>query len=449
MGTPGLSIAIVEGGEIVFAKGYGIVQKGSSDKVDADTQFMIGSLSKSLTALMIASQVDNQVLDWNSRVVDLYPNFCVNDSRLTQRLVMENLLGACAGIPSKEFPILAKVGVSIEQRLFDTLATCQPITKLKETFEYSDELVAAAGFIAAYAELPAISMVDAYVQLMEKRVFGPLQMQRTNFGFTSDANRAYAHIFNNLEGETQSIPSSHSHTEHMLGNPTGGIWSTANDMAKYLQNEVNAGANCSDISAANLLYRRIPQVATSGDGQYALAWSLEQYRGITQVGHVGSLSGFHSNLYFYPDKACGVVVLSNDCSGVNNPICKKLLELWFGVDEQSEANLQFFFDWQQKSMRKVCQNLLRDDEWLQRFVGQHHNPELGVFSIVYRDGSYILQAFGADWIISAYDEDGQKIIRGDGTPLGFFSSLYPLENGSFALHEIHHKYVFVRQGESN
>src|SRR5688572_28527224 len=61
---PGVSIAIVQNGEIIHTNGFGVRELGNDAPVTSDTLFMLGSVPKSMTAMMIGTLVDEGVLDW-------------------------------------------------------------------------------------------------------------------------------------------------------------------------------------------------------------------------------------------------------------------------------------------------------------------------------------------------------------------------------------------------
>ena len=79
MHVPGAAIAVVQGGRIVFAEGFGVHRIDSSEQVRPETQFMIGSSGKALTTLMMARLVAAN-FDWTAPVTKLLPDFTLNFS---------------------------------------------------------------------------------------------------------------------------------------------------------------------------------------------------------------------------------------------------------------------------------------------------------------------------------------------------------------------------------
>ena len=68
-----MAVAIVEGGKVTLARGYGVRRLGGTDPVDADTLFASGSTGKAFTAAALAILVDRGLIRWDDRVVDRRP----------------------------------------------------------------------------------------------------------------------------------------------------------------------------------------------------------------------------------------------------------------------------------------------------------------------------------------------------------------------------------------
>src|SRR3954469_385815 len=67
--TPGLAVAIVKDGKVVFTKGYGVRELGKPEPVDTHTLFAIGSTTKAMTAALVGMLVEEHRLDWDDRGV--------------------------------------------------------------------------------------------------------------------------------------------------------------------------------------------------------------------------------------------------------------------------------------------------------------------------------------------------------------------------------------------
>ena len=74
-GVPGLSLAIVENGKTVVAKGYGVTDINTKKPLDAHSAIPIGSESKAFTSAALAILVDRKRLKWSDLVKDRLPGF--------------------------------------------------------------------------------------------------------------------------------------------------------------------------------------------------------------------------------------------------------------------------------------------------------------------------------------------------------------------------------------
>jgi hypothetical protein len=85
--VPGIAIGIVQDGKTLFEGGFGVRELGKPGAVDADTLFPVASNSKPLTSLLIAKLIDEGKLNWETRVVDVLPQFKLADPQATADMI--------------------------------------------------------------------------------------------------------------------------------------------------------------------------------------------------------------------------------------------------------------------------------------------------------------------------------------------------------------------------
>ena len=98
MPQAGLAIAVVEDGEVLHSKGYGVTSIDSGKKVDQNTLFAIASNSKAFTTTALAMLVDEEKLNWNDKVVDYIPEFKMYDPYVTENFNIQDLLTHRSGM---------------------------------------------------------------------------------------------------------------------------------------------------------------------------------------------------------------------------------------------------------------------------------------------------------------------------------------------------------------
>ena len=96
--VPGVSVAIVQDGQVLFAKGYGVRANGKPGAVDADTLFGIGSNTKAFTVAALVMLVDEGKLHWDDKVIDLMPQVRLYDPYVTRELTVRDILTHRSGL---------------------------------------------------------------------------------------------------------------------------------------------------------------------------------------------------------------------------------------------------------------------------------------------------------------------------------------------------------------
>ena len=96
--VPGMAVAIVKDGEIIFSKGYGTINVNTGEVVDGNTLFAIASNSKAFTSAALAMLIDEGKLSWNDRVRDYLPWFKLYDPYVSDNFTIRDLLTHRSGL---------------------------------------------------------------------------------------------------------------------------------------------------------------------------------------------------------------------------------------------------------------------------------------------------------------------------------------------------------------
>jgi len=340
LGVPGVAIAIVQDGQVIAARGYGVRELGKPAPVDADSQFMIASLTKALSTLLLARLVDEGKLRWDQPVREVYPDFKLGDAATTAAVRIEHLVSACTGLPRNDMEWLFGFADSTPRRVLADLASVQPTTKFGETFQYSNQLAAAAGFIAAHVTEPERELGQAYDAAMKTQIFAPLGMNATTFDFrlALRANHASPHSWD-IDGTTRVAVMELNRSIAPL-RPAGGAWSSVNDLIKYIELELSGGLAPNGkrlVSEQNLLRRREKHVAVGERAHYGMGLGVDFTYSTPIVEHNGSLWGYRSHMFWLPEHGVGAVILTNAAAGavIQGAFRRCLLEQLF--DGKPEA----------------------------------------------------------------------------------------------------------------
>jgi CubicO group peptidase (beta-lactamase class C family) len=341
-GIPGIGFALVQHGKVIYEGGSGVRELGKPEKVDAKTLFIIASNTKALTTLLLAKLVDEKKLEWKTPVNTLYPSFKLGDADTTKKVLVEHLVCACTGLPRQDFEWLFEFEKQSPKTVMDTLGTMQPTTKFGETFQYSNPLAAAAGFVAGHVALPNKELGAAYDEAMQTRVFGPLGMSDTTFEFARALHGNHAMPFaDDIDGKT--APAVMELNKSIVAvRPAGGAWSSVHDMAKYVAMELARGKLADGkpyIAEEPLLARRKPQVKIGEFATYGMALMVDNEWGIEVVHHGGDIVGYHSDMFWIPEADVGGVILTNGNGYlVRRAIIRKTVEALYDGHAEAEED---------------------------------------------------------------------------------------------------------------
>jgi CubicO group peptidase (beta-lactamase class C family) len=412
-GVPGAAVAVVQGGEVVFLQGFGVREIGQPDPVTADTLLRIGSVTKSFSSLLTATLVDARRLSWDTPLVDLLPTFAVADAALTPRLTARDAFCACTGLPRRDFEFIFGAHELTPELLIAGMAELPLTAPYGEKYQYSNQMVAAGGFAAAVADGGSPhDLTHAYTIALRERVLNPIGMPRTTLALAevlAEENYAIPHAAD-VTGTLQPLALLVDDDWLVPVAPSGALWSSASEMARYVQTELGKGVNPDGrrvVSVANLERTWQPSIALQAGpgtppdmaafaGHYALGWVLGSYGGQRLVWHSGGTLGFTTLVSFLPEADLGVLILTNR-SGTAGPftytIQFRLLELVFDQPAAFDALLA-------KSLASAAEeraDLLAhlgeiDPAGVTPYLGRYANPDLGEVTLLLREDVLTLEA---------------------------------------------------------
>ena len=382
--VPGVGIALIDQGKVVWQGGYGVRELGSSEPVDAHTKFMIASNTKGMSTLLLAVLADEGKLRWDQKVTDLYPSFRLGSDATTKATLVRNLVCACTGLPRKDYAfILADSGAPASDT-FRQLSETQPTSAFGELFQYNNLMAAAAGYLGGSLAYPDLEIGAAYDKAMQTRIFGPLGMDDTTLDFKVGESGDWArpHGFD-VDGRMVEMSNYFNHLIYPH-RPAGGAWSSAADMARYVQLELSKGVTPDGkrlVSEANLLERRKRGVPTGEDAWYGMGLFNEVISGVPVITHGGTLQGYHSDFWLLPDAGIGAVILTNADSGpaMLAPFLRRLMEVVYdGKPEaaQEVASAAARLKVQAKA-RRARLTVPGDPVVLANLAAKYHDNELG------------------------------------------------------------------------
>jgi CubicO group peptidase (beta-lactamase class C family) len=300
---PGVAIGVVDGGHVVFARGFGWRDVERKLPVTPDTLFALGSCSKAFTATAVALLADEGRVSLDAPVRAVLPDFTLSDPRASSTLTTRDLLTHRSGLPRHDL-FWYRAPFSRDE-LYRRLRFLEPVGPPHVQWRYNSLMFVVAGRVVERVS------GESWEQFVSERVLLPLGMKRTRLSpeaMESDADHAVPH---SLSGAR--IPML---TKLDAIAPAGAVQSSANDLSRWLIFHATRQPALLSDQMWRELHRPQAEMPASPFAQvqqpfYALGWVHESYRGHPLVAHTGAIDGFTVHLGFLPETGQGVVVLVN------------------------------------------------------------------------------------------------------------------------------------------
>jgi CubicO group peptidase (beta-lactamase class C family) len=315
--VPGVTIAVVQDGKVIYAKGFGYRDLEKKLPVTTGTLFPIGSVTKSFTSLAFAILKSEGKVDWDRPVREYLPEFEMNDSVATERATPRDLFSHRTGLPRHDL-VWYSSDFSRDD-LVSRLRYLKPNKSFRSAYHYNNLTVMTMGYLEG-----KISGLG-WEGCIQQKIFNPLGMAHSNLS-VADIEKTDDHALP-YELKKEVVTKVPFHNIDAIG-PAGSINSSVDDMSHYLAFQLGDGkyGDKKIVEESDLREMHSPQTAIPdpppafslpglGHFSYGLAWVVTSYRGHNLVWHNGGIDGFYALLSMLPDDHIGVVVLTNLAHG--------------------------------------------------------------------------------------------------------------------------------------
>jgi CubicO group peptidase (beta-lactamase class C family) len=303
---PGVAVGIVHGSQVVHVRGFGIAD-ATGRAVTPQTPFLLGSLTKSFTALAVMQLVEAGKIDLDAPVQRYLPWFHVADLKASAQITVRNLLNQTSGIPTGAGETAALRTETLEQfvRSLDTVALTTPVGK---TFHYCN-----ANYITLGLLVQTVSGQD-YGTYIQQHILTPLGMQHSFVSVQEARRDGLAQGYHFLFGMPTPVDDPDLSYPALL--PAGLLLSSAEDMSHYLVAQLNGGryngTSVASPAAINMMQAPVTPAPILGpDASYGMGWIVGPVGGVPAVWHDGITGAFHTDLIIEPQNAWGAILLFN------------------------------------------------------------------------------------------------------------------------------------------
>jgi CubicO group peptidase (beta-lactamase class C family) len=454
LGVPGVGLALIDHGQVVYEGGVGVRALGSPVPVDADTLFMIASNTKGMSTLLLARLADQGKVDWDQKVTEVYPAFRLGSAQTTSKVLMRNLVCACTGLPRKDYDwLLGTTLTTPASATFTQLAGTEPTSGFGEVFQYNNLMASAAGYIGGFLVSPNLELGAAYDDAMQRLIFNPLGMTETTFDMEKAQKGDHASPHgDDINGHPALARMGFNYTI-VPYRPAGGAWSSAHDLAKYVQDELSLGVlpdGTRLVSEKNLLARRLPGVPIGEDAYYGMGLEIDRTWGVPVIHHGGSMAGFKTDWMALPEAGIGAVILTNADDGqmLLRPFMRRLLEVVYNGKPEAAADVAAAAARNQAELAAERKRLVipAASTPAMALAARYANPELGQI-VVSHSGPRTVFDFGL-WkseVASRQNDDGTiSFVTIDPTNSGFEFVVDRRDGkGALVIHDRQHEYVYT------
>lgn len=320
---PGLAVAIVQDGCVIYQRGLGVA--GPKLPMTPQTPLIIGSLSKSFTALAVMQLAERGLLNLDETVKHYVPWFCLANAEAAASITVKHLLTHTSGISRYAGRALlgGRGGRTIEQSVRDLrgLRLSRPVGA---AFQYSNTNYLILGLVVE------VVSGQPFADYIKEHILAPLGMDHS---FTSEDAALRGGLASGYRWWFgMPLPFRAPYLPDAV--PAAFIASSAQDMARYALALLGDGTldGTSVLSPAGVTALHQPQVVTASPGSlYALGWRVEKLCGIPLIRHGGEVSNFLAEMVLMPGLRLGVVVLMNANNGAVPLALGKEISLASGI----------------------------------------------------------------------------------------------------------------------
>ena len=349
--VPGIAVAVVQDGQGLLERGWGVREIGKPAPVDEHTLFAIASNTKAFTAASLSMLADEGKLSLDDRVLDHLPGFRMSDPYVTGQMRIRDLLTHRSGLGLGAGDLLFWPGSDYRnQEVVRRLKDVPLKTGFRERYAYDNILYAVATRV-----IEEVSG-QSYAQFLQQRFLDPLGMGGTRFN--ADALRPGDNVATgHAKADFTTLRPTFPLTWHNAAG-AGGIYSSVHDMGRWMRAQLAGGTFTDAQGNEQRLFSRerqkemwsllspmpiaeppVPQLAAARPDflGYGEGWITSSYRGEKLVWHTGGWPGMVSRVTLVPGRNLGVVVLTNqEAGGAFNALTMQVLDAFMQPAQRTD-----------------------------------------------------------------------------------------------------------------
>lgn len=375
----GVSVAVIENYEVVWAKGYGWADINEKIPVTENTLFQAASVSKSINAMAVLKLAQDKKLDLNADINTYltswkFPYDAVSKGK---KITTLNLLTHTAGISgsSPEYVMQDTIPTLLQtlngeakhsRYVYSTVSPARSVMEPGLEYRYSNNGIGITQLMVS--DITGFP----YEQYIAKTIFQPLGMLHSTY--SSDAIRSQQTFATGYLNGVE-VPGKHVIIPAIAA---GGLWTTPSDLAKFIvEMQLSVEGRSNKILSKEIIERMLtPYIDSVAAGVFIKDVNGEKY-----FQHSGSLPGFNSQYYASMKDGNGVVIMVN--AGNATAFIQEILN--------SVAEVYKWKDFYQPVYKKA---IALPDSIMQKYTGVYTTSDARFTLILKKDDDYSLYADG-------------------------------------------------------
>lgn len=303
--VPGFAMATIQNGAIQSARGYGFARKAEGVKVSEKTVFQAGSISKSITAILVLKLQDEGVLDIDTNVSEYLKSWHLPKSKYLKKnkITLRHLLSHTSGLKAAQRMKLDQIGYHHDENapslndILDGKTFLQKVdfdSKPGEVHKYSNQ-----GYNLIQKILEDITG-EAFEDLAQRIILEPFDMKESTFETIKQTSENIQYSYSYRHGEVKP-----GYWRNLATKCSGGLYATPSDLSRFII-KVARIINGEDLFLSHETSKELM------DGEeYNLGFQLIENKGSKLIAHSGRTSGFFAYMIIDPNTYNGYVMMTN------------------------------------------------------------------------------------------------------------------------------------------
>lgn len=356
---PGLAIAIVKDGNVVFMKGYGVRNIETKEPVDENTLFMIASNSKLFTATALAQMEYNEQISLDDKITRYFPGYKLYDSTTTALVNIKDMLSHHLGTKTFQGDFTFWNSSLSRKEVIYKMRLLKPSQNFRQSYGYCNSCFVTAGEI-----IPLVTGMPWEVYVYDS-IVQPLGMTNTHTlgqGMSQMPNASLPYT-NTFSKEVTLIP--YDNVDNI--GPAASMVSCVKDIAKWLMFQLDSGRYAGKQILPWTVLDKTRQMQTIISSKkssvypshyygYNLGLMQRDYNGKQVYWHTGGADGFVTNTCFVPEEKLGITILTNnDNQSFFELLRYQLLDAYLGVPYKNRSKMAIndFNEAHEEQLKKI------------------------------------------------------------------------------------------------